>query len=59
MVQTLRNQLCIANEFISHLPMLNNTKVALLFQMNKRTNLSFLGVFRQPRKEKRILELLE
>ena len=55
----LKNQLHIANEFISHLPMLNNSKVALSFQMDERTNLSFLRVFRQPRKGKRILELLE
>ena len=45
-----------SNKFVSHPPMSNNSKVALLFQMAKRTNLSFLRVFR---KEKRILELLE
>ena len=58
-VRTPRNQLHIANEFVSHPPMLNNSKVALLFQMNKRTNFSFLRVFRQPRKKKQILEMLE
>ena len=58
-VQMPMNQLHIANEFISHPPMLNNSKVALSFWMDERTNLSFLRVFKQPRKGKWILELLE
>ena len=57
--QTLKNQLHVANKFVSYLPMLNNSKVTLLFQMNDKTNLSFLKVFKQPRKGKEILELLE
>ena len=34
-MQTPRNQLGIANEFISHPPMSNNSKVARLFQMDE------------------------
>ena len=58
-VQTPRNLLGIANEFVRHPPMSNNSKAALLFQMDERTNLSFLWVFRRPKKGKRTLELLE
>ena len=58
-VQTPRNLLGIANKFVSHPPMSNNSKVARLFQMDERTNLASLRVFRQPRKGKRTLELLE
>ena len=54
-----RNQLYVANKFISHLPMLKNSEVALSFQMDKRTNISFPRVFKWPRKGKWILELLE
>ena len=58
-VQTSRNQLRVVNEFVSHPPMLNNSKVALLLQMDDATNHSFLRVFKRLMNGKRILGLLE